>query len=181
MLTFLPGSDAPAGAVPFEVEVTSKDAVALTGKAPGLLQVIAPEPVLSGHLQPAVAKGHVDADLVLFLQNPTRAPLTASLSARDPAGVLAFDIEPETVIVPPGTGGSVSLHLQAHKRSFIRGRKLPFEVLVAPEGGATTKVGGTFVQERSTLRLLGRLGLAFLAFVGLLVVALIVFFYVKYH
>jgi hypothetical protein len=180
VLTFEPGSDAPAGAAAFEVAVTSKDAAPLTGKAPGILEVTAPKLALAGQLQPAVSKGHVSADLVLFLQNATRAPVTASLSARDPAGVLAFDIEPETLVVPPGTGGSASLHLQAHKRSFVRGRRLPFEVLVAPEGGATTKVEGTFVQERSTLRLLGRLGLGFLALVGLLAVALVVFVYIKW-
>ena len=141
-LTFQLGTDAPAGAAPFEVEVASKDAAVPPTLVPGMLEVTAPTPALSGQLQPAVSKGHDAADLVLFLQNPTRTPLTASLSARDPAGVLAFDIEPETVIVPPGTGGSASLHLQAHKRSFVRGRKLPFEVLVAPEGGTTTKVEG---------------------------------------
>jgi hypothetical protein len=179
-LTFHIGADAAAGPVPFEVKVAAKDVADPPTPVPGIIEITLPAPTLSAQVRPERSGGNVSADLVLSLQNPTGKPVTAAVSGLDPAGMLAFEFQPQVVTVPPGGGSSASLHLQAHKRLFLRGRReLRFEVLVVPEGGSTTKVEATFVQDRSTLRLFGRLVWAFLGLIGFLIVAVILLLLLK--
>jgi hypothetical protein len=184
-LTFRPDASAPTGALPFEVRVRATQLPAQPVSAQGVLEIASPAPqdALSAGLSPQVSRGRTSADHTLSLANSLGVPVSATVSASDPDGFLAFDVEPPTLSLPPGAVSSVNVGLRARKRMFFRKEKPhPFQVLVVPEGGSPVSLGGTFVQERYVPLILmpvAGLFLVILAIAGLLVL-LVAFLILKY-
>ena len=179
LVTFRPDSSTPAGAMPFEITVSSQSPGGARVSVQGVLGIaaISAAPALAGALSPSEARGRTSAEHTLTLANHTDMPVTATLSAGDPEGFLAFDVDPTTVTVGPAGEIAARVRVRARKRSFLRReRRRHFQLLVVPEATSSFAVEGVFVQQRYVPLLLMPLAgvmLLVVVFASLVVLALL--------
>jgi hypothetical protein len=81
------------------------------------------------------------------VHNTGNSPVTAQVSASDPDELLAFDIDPESLTVAPGSTGVARMKVASRKAHRGRStRRMPFNVVVEP-GGPPVQVDGAFEQK----------------------------------
>jgi hypothetical protein len=197
-VTFHPAGGVSA-TVPFEIKVTAKTRPDAPVLVQGRLEpaplpappapAAPPEPpappppataAVSATLRPPSSSARASARYVLDLQNAGSTPVGLVLTASDPDGFLAFDIDPAELMLAPGVEPA-AIRVRARKHVYLRERVRPFQVHVAPDGQRSFGVPGTFVQERYVPLLLLPFAGAALLVVGvaslIIVVVIVVIFY----
>ena len=154
-----------AGSVPYGVRVTSQEDPDFSIVEEGSVD-IAGFAAIEARVVPRTSEGKRSAVHRVEITNVGNSVVTADLSASDPDELLAFDIDPSTVVVEPGQTGIAKLKVAATKARKGRGaRRMPFNVVVEP-GGPPVQVDANFEQKPKASILLF---VAILVLVGILV------------
>ena len=150
-----------AGAIPYGVRVTAQEDKEFSVVEESIVQ-IGGFSAVEARVVPRTSEAKRHAVHRIEVHNTGNAPVTAQVSASDPDELLAFDIEPESITVPPGETGIARMKVASRKS--LRGRssrRMPFNVLVEP-GGPPVQVDGAFEQKPKA---------SILLFVAILIVA----------
>ena len=135
-----------AGTVHYGVRVTSQEDTEFSVVEEGAVE-IAGFAAVEARVVPRTSEGKRSAVHRLELTNTGNSVVTADVSATDPDELLAFDIEPDTLVVQPGATEIAKIKVAAKKAQKGRGsRRMPFNVLVEP-GGPPVQVDANFEQK----------------------------------
>lgn len=135
-----------AGTVPYGVRVTSQEDSEFSLVEEGSVQIGGFSSV-EARVVPRTSEGKRHAVHRVEITNTGNAPVTAAVTASDPDELLAFDIEPESIEVAPGSTSSARVKVVAKKANRGKGaRRMPFQVQVDP-GGGPVNVDGNFEQK----------------------------------
>jgi hypothetical protein len=137
----------PAGAMPFGLKVTSKQNPSDAVVEEGALE-IAPFEDTNAELTPRTSRGRLVGKHELAFDNRGNTPVNSQIEGLDPDDLLTFSFKPPAIVATPGTATFAKVRARPRKR-FLRGapKTIPFQVLVAPEGGEPRVVDGAVVQE----------------------------------
>jgi uncharacterized membrane protein len=154
-----------AGTVPFGVRVTSQEDPDFSVVEEGSV-LIGGFSAVEARIVPRTSEGKRNAVHRLEITNTGNSPVTADVTASDPDELLAFDLEPDTIEVPPGQTSSVKVKVAAKKANRGKGaRRMPFQVQVTA-GGPQVNADAAFEQKPKSSVLLF---LAILVVAGVLV------------
>ena len=174
--TFSPprAASTPSGQVPFGLRARSREDPAGSAVEEGSVTVGAfSEP--HAELVPRTSRGSRSASHDLAVDNRGNARLSAEVEATDADRQLKFDVNPPSVVVEPGMAGFTKVKVSPAKR-FWRGqpKTRPFQLFVTPEGGLPITLDGTMLQESVLPPWFMK---AVLAVIGLLVLAILAWFF----
>lgn len=174
--TFSPprAAGTPSGLVPFGLRARSREDPAGSAVEEGSVTVGAfQEP--HAELVPRTSRGSRSASHDLAVDNRGNARLSAEIEATDADRQLKFDVNPPAVVVEPGMAGFAKVQVKPAKR-FWRGqpKTRPFQLFVTPEGGLPITLDGTMLQESVLPPWFLK---ALLALVGLLILAILFWFF----
>ncbi|MGW7437135.1 COG1470 family protein, partial [Streptomyces sp. NPDC054849] len=118
-ITFAPPrtSDAPAGPAPYGVFVEPREHPQSRDVLEGRVTV-APFTELRAELVPPRLVARFRGRAAIAVDNLGNTPLTASLTARDESGRLAFDIRPQSVQIAPGRAVFADLEIRPQQISW---------------------------------------------------------------
>lgn len=135
------------GPTPFAVRVFSREDPEGSTVQEGVIEV-APYDDLGAELVPRTMRGRRKATFELAVDNRGNQVSNAQVSARDPDGLLEFDLRPDTIVAEPGTATFGKI-VARPKKSFWRGppKTLPFQVTVAEPGQPPVYCDGAMLQE----------------------------------
>ena len=154
-----------AGSIPFGVRVTSQEDPTFSVVEEGAVQ-IGGFAAVEARIVPRTSEGKRNAVHRLEVTNTGNSPVTAHVNASDPDELLLFDLEPDSIDVPPGETVSARVKVVAKKSNRGKGsRRMPFQVQVS-QGGTPVNVDANFEQKPKSSILLF---LAILAVAGVLV------------
>ena len=135
-----------AGTVPYGVRVTSQEEPDFSVVEEGAVQISGFSAV-EVKIVPRTSEGKRNANHRLEVTNTGNAPVTAAITASDPDELLAFEIDPEALVVEPGSTAVARVKVAARKTHRGKGaRRMPFNVLVEP-GGRPVNVDAGFEQK----------------------------------
>jgi hypothetical protein len=136
-----------AGSMPLGLKVISKEDPQHSAFGNGLLDIGAYRD-LTAQIVPHTSHARRSAEHRLTIVNMGNEPVGATLAARDPDDLLAFEIDPQALTVEPGTTGSAVVRVQA-RNTLVRGREQPrpFQVLVQAPGSPPITAEGTLTQQ----------------------------------
>ena len=147
-ITFQPtrASGVEAGPVPFAVHVGSREDPGGAAVVEGVVEVL-PFADTTAELIPRTSHGRQAARHNLAFDNRGNHPVTVRLSASDPDDLLAFDVSPAVLEVPPGAAGFARVRVRA-RRPLWRGtpQTIPFKVTATPDTGQPITVDGSMQQ-----------------------------------
>jgi hypothetical protein len=148
-ITFQPlrTAEVQAGPVPFAVRVASREDPRGTAVVEGVVEVL-PFAETTAELSPRTSHGRQMGRHNLAFDNRGNQAAVVRLSASDPDGLLAFQISPAVLEVPPGTAAFATIRVRA-RAPLWRGTPLtiPFQVTAAPDGGQPITVDGSMQQQ----------------------------------
>lgn len=162
------GAPGGVGAVPFVVRVLSDQEGEGGAIATGSLDVVG-EAELAVRLLPGTFRGTLSGTTRVAVDNLGAMPARAQLTVDGPPTAGA-DVEPDSLIVEPGSTGFARLHVRPHHR-LVSGSPLEHEVWVRldPLGGARISAPGTMVQRSLVAGFLPRIVAGAIALVVLVV------------
>jgi hypothetical protein len=136
-----------AGASPFAVKVVPREDPESTAVVEGTL-VVAPFEERSVDLVPSTSRGRRAGTHGLIVHNTGNAPLILGLGGVDPHQQLAFDFNPATLNIEPGTAQHTQVRVRPRTR-FWRGepRTWPFHLVLTEEEKEPQFVPGALLQE----------------------------------
>lgn len=136
----------PAGEVAFGVRVVPSERPEDSAVPEGIITVSAFRQT-EAELAPRMSRGGTGARIRLAVDNFGNVPLSATISATDPAELLSVVSAPTTLPVGPGAVGFGSLRIRP-KKLIWRGQPVthPYEVSVSIENQATIRLDGTYQQ-----------------------------------
>lgn len=147
-VTFQPSrsTDVGAGPVPFAVRAASREDPGGAAVVEGVVEVL-PFADTGAELVPRTSRGRQWARHDLAFDNRGNQPLVVRLAASDPDGLLAFQISPSVLEVPPGTAAFAVVKVRA-RTPLWRGsaQTIPFQVTATPAGGQPITVDGSMQQ-----------------------------------
>ncbi|MEA3075879.1 MAG: hypothetical protein QOF60_787 [Actinomycetota bacterium] len=151
-VTFTPLAVAggPSGPVPFGVRVASQEDPAGSVVEEGTLDV-APFLAVTVEVTPRTSRGRRSAMHEVAIDNQGTKPISATVTAVDPDGLLAFAVEPPTIAVAPNSASFVKVKIRPTK-TFRKGPPLTrmFSVVVDEEGAPLGTAQGMMVQEATS-------------------------------
>ena len=141
-----PEPSTTAGSHPVQILIHSREQDTVVAKADMVLQV-ASFSRLETELTPSQIESRTRATMQITVTNRGNSLAHYTVSAKDDAQVLMFEIEPEEMDVPPAATRVSQVTVAPRKPSWI-GRKqmYPFSVNVASDTGETRMVGAQFRQ-----------------------------------
>jgi hypothetical protein len=152
VVTFAPLAVAggPSGSVPFGVRVASKEDPGGSVVEEGALDV-APFLAVNVEVTPRTSRGRRSAVHEVAIDNQGTKPISATVTAVDPDGLLAFAVEPPTISVAPNSASFVKVKVRPTK-TFRKGPPLTrmFSVVVDEEGTPLGTAQGMMVQEATS-------------------------------
>jgi hypothetical protein len=158
-----------AGTIPFGVRVTSQEEPDFSIVEEGAVQ-IGGFSAVEVRIVPRTSEGKRNAVHRLEVTNTGNAPVSAEVLASDPDELLAFELEPASLVVDPGATAVARVKVAARKPHRGKGaRRVPFNVVVEP-GGTPVNVDASFEQKPKG---------SILLFLAILVVAGILVFLLK--
>jgi hypothetical protein len=147
-ITFQPtrSTGVRAGPVPFAVRAASREDPGGDAVVEGVVEVL-PFADTTAELVPHTSRGRQFARHNLAFDNRGNQPVVVRLAASDPDGLLAFQISPPVIEVPPGAAGFASVRVRA-RSPLWRGtpQTIPFQVTATPAGGQPIPVDGSMQQ-----------------------------------
>jgi hypothetical protein len=136
-----------AGASPFAVKVVPREDPESTAVVEGTVHV-APFDERTVDLIPAVSRGRRAATHGLIVHNTGNAPLVMGLAGGDPGRQLAFDFNPVTLNIPPGTAQHSQVRVRPRPRFWTGDpRTWPFQLLLTEPEREPQLVDGAMLQE----------------------------------
>lgn len=158
------GAPGGVGAVPFVVRVLSDQQGEGGATATGSLDVVG-EAELAVRLLPGTFRGVLSASTRVAVDNLGTVPARAQLTADGRGGVDA-SVEPDSLIVEPGSSAFARLHVRPQRR-LVGGPPRQHEVWVRldPLGGARISAPGTMVQRSMVAGFLPKIAVAAAALV----------------
>jgi hypothetical protein len=153
----------PAGELPFGVRVVPTENPHHTVVPEGIVQIL-PFTDTSAEIIPRNSRGRLAGKHRVAIDNRGNVPLPVMLTGTDPNDALEYSLRPESANVGPGHADFSNLKVRSRKRLWT-GQPIthPFQVAVAPSGGAPVVLDATYVQEPLIPRWLGRAALVALA------------------
>jgi hypothetical protein len=147
-VTFQPSRSAGVGAgpVPFAVLAASREDPGGAAVVEGVVEVL-PFADTTAELVPRSSRGRQWARHNLAFDNRGNHPVVVRLAASDPDGLLAFQISPAALEVPPGSAGFATVRVRA-RGPLWRGspQTIPFQVTATPAGAQPITVDGSMQQ-----------------------------------
>lgn len=147
-VTFQPprSDDVAAGPVPFAVLAASREDPYGSSVVEGVVEVL-PFADTTAELVPRTSHARQWARHNLAFDNRGNHPVTVRLAASDPDGLLAFQISPAVLEVPPGAAGFAAVRVRA-RSPLWRGtpQTIPFQVTATPAGAQPITVDGSMQQ-----------------------------------
>jgi len=136
-----------AGASPFAVKVVPREDPESTAVVEGTL-VVAPFEERSVDLVPSTSRGRRAGTHGLIVHNTGNAPLVLQLAGTDEKNQLAFDFNPATLNIEPGTAQHTQVRIRPRPR-FWRGdpKTWPFHLVLIEEEKEPQFVPGAMLQE----------------------------------
>jgi len=140
-------ADTQSAPIPFAVKVTSKEDDQGSVVEEGVLEVGRFTDVFA-ELIPRTSRGRRSGSHDLALDNRGNIRVNATLTAKDPDALLAFDLDPPALVAEPDTAAFTKVRAKPRRR-FLRGpaKTHPFQILVESDGAAPVTVDGTMLQE----------------------------------
>jgi hypothetical protein len=135
-----------AGPVPFAVRAASREDPGGDAVVEGVVEVL-PFADTTAELVPRTSRGRQFARHDFAFDNRGNQPVVVRLAASDPDGLLAFQISPAVIEVPPGAAGFAAVRVRA-RGPLWRGtpQTIPFQVTASPAGGQPVTVDGSMQQ-----------------------------------
>src|SRR6266536_2859052 len=124
-----------AGPVPFAVRAASREDPGGDAVVEAVVEVL-PFADTTAELVPRTSHGRQFARHNLAFDNRGNQPVVVHLAASDPDGLLAFQVSPAVLEVPPGAAGFAAVRVRA-RGPLWRGspQTIPFQVTATPAGG----------------------------------------------
>ena len=165
------GAPGGVGAVPYAVRVLSDQEGQGGATARGTLDVVG-EAELAIRLLPGTFRGTLSGTTKVAVDNLGSMPARAQLTA-DSSSTATIDIDPDSLIVEPGSTAFAKVHVRPTQRIVSGGgRNHDFWVRLDPMGGARISAQGTMVQRSMVAGLLPKAAAGLV--IGLLALLLIV-------
>src|SRR6266567_2106017 len=135
-----------AGPVPFAVRAASREDPGGDAVVEAVVEVL-PFADTTAELVPRTSHGRQFARHNLAFDNRGNQPVVVHLAASDPDGLLAFQVSPAVLEVPPGAAGFAAVRVRA-RGPLWRGspQTIPFQVTATPAGGQPILVDGSMQQ-----------------------------------
>jgi hypothetical protein len=135
-----------AGPVPFAVRAASREDPGGDAVVEAVVEVL-PFADTTAELVPRTSHGRQFARHNLAFDNRGNQPVVVHLAVSDPDGLLAFQVSPAVLEVPPGAAGFAAVRVRA-RGPLWRGspQTIPFQVTATPAGGQPILVDGSMQQ-----------------------------------
>jgi hypothetical protein len=148
-ITFQPlrTAEVHAGPAPFAVRVASREDPGGTAVVEGVVEVL-PFAETTAELSPRSSHGRQMGRHHLAFDNRGNQTAVVRLAASDPDGMLAFQISPSVLEVPPGTAAFATIRVRA-RAPLWRGtpQTIPFQVTATPAEGQPVTADGSMQQQ----------------------------------
>jgi hypothetical protein len=157
-----------AGEVPFGVRVVPTEHPEDAVVPEGVLEIL-PFLETSAELTPRTSRGRRGGRHQIAIDNRGNVPVTAVLTASDPAQQLMTSLRPEVITVAPGHADFATLRVRP-VRTIWRGQAVThqFQVQVTPKDAPAVTLDGTHLQEQVIPAWLPKALLALLALLAAL-------------